>query len=218
MKVKISLILPVLLLFVFLDVSAQSIDIAATMTTGNAGFYKNVPGIHIGYTYDLKKQFIFIEANMSRKSNNDYAEYSRYLTSEESYLIQLKNGSFSTAGINLGIAQKIVASEWFNFSAGVKGGLNYYQLENDVQYLNFHAGQNGTYSTETEKEIRKNKPGIGILLDMELKRVIINKLSLFSRIDLYHSGYSNKHVVLDDIVKTHTITSFGFKMGLKLKI
>ena len=132
----------VLLFITLYDVSAQSIDIAATMTTGNAGFYKNVPGINIGYTYDLKKQFIFMEVNASRKSNNDYAEYSRYLTSGESYLIQLKNGSFSTAGINLGIAQKIIASECFNFSAGVKAGLNYYKLENDVQNLNFHAGQN----------------------------------------------------------------------------
>ena len=84
--------------------------------------------------------------------------------------------------------------------------------------LIFMPDKTGTYSPETENEIRKYKPGIGILLDMELKRVIIHNLSLFSRFGFYHSGYSNKNVVLDDIAKTHTVNSYGFKMGLKLKI
>ena len=205
---------------VLCKVSAQSIDVAATMTTADANFYKNVPGLSLSYSYDLKKQFIFIELNAAHNNKFDYAEYYKPIQDwySDSYYIHLKKGSFSTAGVNLGIAQKLIASECFSFSVGIKGGLNYYKVENEVQYLSFHTEYNGTLKSNSEIEKRKNKPGIGFLVDMELKQFIMNNLSLFSRLDGYHSGYIDRPVPRDNVPKTFNINSIGFRIGLKLRI
>ncbi len=197
---------------------AQSVELAGTYTTSDANFYKNTPGVSFAYAYHFKKQFVFVELKTAKKENNSFADF--YYDALDAFKINTVNGSFSTSSVNLGAAQKIVTSNCLEFSVGVDAGLNYYQQNNEVTAIGLDKERNEIiyFHTETETEKRKNKFGIGAFIDIELKRIIFDNLSIFSRLNIYHSDYIDKPIIRDDVPKTSNINNVSFRIGLKYRI
>ena len=59
---------------------------------------------------------------------------------------------------------------------------------------------------------------MGAFIDMELKNIFFENLSVFSRLNIYHSEYGEKHVIRDDVPKTSKINSVSFRIGVKYRI
>ncbi len=219
MKMIISLALIISsFLFSKEDCMAQSIELSGTYFTSDVNFYKNTPGISFAYTYHFKRQFVFVELNTSRKDNNSFTDFDHNVFDE--YIINSANGSFSTSSANVGVAQKIVTSSCFEFSVGADAGLNYYKQNNE--YISFNLDQERNeilyFNSRNEVEKRKNKFGYGAFIDMELKGILLKNLSIFSRLNIYHSGYIDKPVIRDDVKKTFNINSTGYRIGLRYRI
>jgi hypothetical protein len=196
--------------------SAQSLELSGTFTSSDARFYKNTPGLSLAYSHHLKKQFIFIEVRASQKKQNSYSEISRYLWTD-TYDIKLFEGDFYHASARLGIAQKLITSEYFDFSIGLVTGLNYYKNDNEVRYLGFDTRLIGSVADGHETDIRIGRFGYGAIIDMELKRILIDNLSLFARLDLYQSSYTPGPYPRGGDGVTSTINSICFGIGLKYR-
>jgi hypothetical protein len=219
MKVIITLILT----FSLFQISkkkclAQSIELAGTYTTSDANFYKNAPGISSAYAYHFKKQFVFIEFKTSKKGNNSFSSFD--YTVSEYYRIESAQGDFSTLSVNVGAAQKLVTSNCLEFSVGADVGLNYYKQDNEYISIGLDKKRNDIlyFNSSNEIEKRKNKFGIGAFIDMELKGIIFDELSIFSRLNIYHSEYGDKHALRDDVPKTSKINNVSFRVGVKYRI
>ncbi len=214
-KLKCGFVL--VLILIVGNASSQSFEFAGTLTTTNENLFRNLPGISIGYTHHLKRQFIFIEFQVAQDKEYENTDVERLIFPQVPYNIKVMNGELLYSGFNLGIAQKLIVREGFDLSAGLKGGLNYYRLKGNSQYLNFNTIQNGTLTDEEINEKRNHKPGIGIFLETDLKQIIFSNLSLFSRAEYYHSGYIDKPVVFDDVPKINNLNMFGFRIGLRYR-
>ena len=218
---KVSLILPLIVSIFFISINdslAQSFELAGTYTTSDASFYKNTPGISFAYAHHFKKQFVFVELGTAKNGNNTFASF--YHNIFDSYDIKSINGCFSTSNVNVGAAQKIVTSDCLEFSVGADAGLNYYKQDYEITSIGLDKERNEIihFNTRNETEQRKNKFGIGAFIDMELKRIVFDDLSIFSRLNIYHSEYGDKHALRDDVPKTSKINSVSFKIGLKYRI
>ena len=219
MKTIISFSLFFLLFFILVKSSlAQSFELAGTYTTSDANFYKNTPGVSFAYAHHFKKQFVFVELKTAKKGNNSFTSFD--YSPNGYYRIESVNGSFSTSGVNIGAAQKIVTSDCLEFSVGADAGLNYYQQDNEITSVGLDKERNETiyFHTDKETEKRKNKFGIGAFIDMELKNVFFNNLSVFSRLNIYHSDYIDKPIIRDDVPETLNINSVSFRIGVKYRI
>ncbi len=225
MKLKLTrkfiIVICVLIAILFISVKnslAQSIELAGTYTTSDANFYKNTPGISFAYAYHFKKQFVFIELKAAKKGNNSFTDF--YYSIHDYYRIESVNGNFSTSSVNVGAAQKIVTSSCLEFSVGADVGLNYYKQDNETISISLDKERNEIlyFNTSNEIEKRKNKFGIGAFIDMELKRIFFDDLSIFSRLNIYHSDYIDKPVERDDVPKTSNINNVSFRIGLKYRI
>ncbi len=197
---------------------AQSFELAGTYTTSDADFYKNTAGISFAYSWHFKRQFVFVELQAAQKGNNSFTDFYRDIFG--SYIVKSVNGRFSTSSVNIGAAQKLVTSNCLEFSVGAETGLNYYKQDNDYFSIGLDKERNEIiyFNTGEDIEKRKNKLGIGAFIDMELKSIIIDNLSIFSRLNLYHSEYEDKHTLRDDIPKTSFINSVSFRIGVKYRI
>lgn len=197
---------------------AQSFELAGTYATSDANFYKNTPGVSFAYSHHFKKQFVFIELKTSKNGNNTFASFDHNIF--DSYDIKSINGCFSTSSVNVGAAQKIVTSDCLEFSVGADAGLNYYKQDYEITSIGLDKERNEIihFNTRNETEKRKNKFGIGAFIDMELKRIVFDDLSIFSRLNIYHSDYIDKPVERDDVPKTSKINSVSFRIGLKYRI
>jgi hypothetical protein len=219
MKVIITLILILSFFFVSKKTSfAQSIELAGTYTTSDANFYKNTPGVSFAYSHHFKKQFVFVEFKAAKKGNNSFTSFD--YTVSEYYRIVSTQGSFSTSSVNVGAAQKIVTSNCLDFSVGADAGLNYYKQDNEVISIGLDKERNEIiyFNTSNETEKRKNKFGIGAFIDIELKRIFFDNLSIFSKLNIYHSDYIDKPVLRNDVPKTSSINSISFRIGIKYRI
>ncbi len=196
---------------------AQSIELAGTYTTSDVDFYKNTPGISFAYSYHLKRQFVFVELKTSKKANNSFT--SLYHNISDYHTIKSVNGSFSASSVDIGLAQKIITSNCLEFSVGVDAGLNYYKQDNEYISIGLNKDRNEILYFNNENEIvkRKNKFGIGAFIDMELKRIIFDDLSIFSRLNIYHSDYA-KPIVLNNTYQTSYVNRISFRLGLKYRI
>lgn len=197
---------------------AQSFELAGTYTTSDANFYKNTPGVSFAYSHHFRRQFVFVELKTAKKGINSFADF--YYDALDAYDIKTVNGSFSTSGVNIGAALKIVTSDCLEFSVGVDAGLNYYQQDNEITSVGLDKERNEIiyFHTDKETEKRKNKFGIGAFVDMELKNVFFDNLSVFSRLNIYHSDYEGKHYPRMDVPITFNINSISFRVGVKYRI
>lgn len=197
---------------------AQSIELAGTYTTSDVSFYKNTPGISFAYAHHFKKQFVFVELGTAKNGNNTFASFDHNIF--DSYDIKSINGCFSTSSVNVGAAQKIVTSDCLEFSVGADAGLNYYKQDYEITSIGLDKERNKIlhFNTRNETEKRKNKFGIGAFIDMELKSIVFDDLSIFSRLNIYHSDYIDKPVERDDVPKTSKINSVSFRVGIKYRI
>ncbi len=219
MKITISLALIFSLFFISKkNCLAQSFELAGTYTTSDANFFKNTLGISFAYAHHFKKQFVFVELKTAKKGNNSFTSFD--YTTSEFYRIVSVNGSFSTSSVNIGAAQKLFTSDCLEFSVGADSGLNYYQQDNVVTFIGLDKERNEIiyFYNESETEKRKNKFGIGAFIDMELKRIFFDNLSIFSRLNIYHSDYIDKPIIRDDVPKTSKINSVSFRIGIKYRI
>lgn len=219
MKAIITFTLVVSSFFILVKNSrAQSFELAGTYTTSDALFYKNTPGVSFAYAHHFRKQFVFVEMKTSKKNNNSFADF--YYNIFETYDIKSGNGSFSASSVNIGAAQKIVTTDCLEFSVGADAGLNYYQQDNEITSIGLDKERNEIiyFNTESEIEKRKNKFGIGAFIDMELKNVFFDNLSVFSRLNIYHSDYIDEPIIRDDVPKTSNINSVSFRIGVKYRI
>lgn len=219
MKAIITFTLVVSSFFILVKSSrAQSFELAGTYTTSDALFYKNTPGVSFAYAHHFRKQFVFVEMKTSKKNNNSFADF--YYNIFETYDIKSGNGSFSASSVNIGAAQKIVTTDCLEFSVGADAGLNYYQQDNEITSIGLDKERNEIiyFNTESEIEKRKNKFGIGAFIDMELKNVFFDNLSVFSRLNIYHSDYIDEPIIRNDVPKTSNINSVSFRIGVKYRI
>jgi hypothetical protein len=192
--------------------------LAGTYTTSDANFYKNTPGVSFAYAHHFKKQFVFVELKTAKKGNNSFTSFD--YSPNGYYRIESVNGSFSTSGVNIGAGQKIVTFDCMEFSVGADAGLNYYNQNFEITSVGLDKERNEIiyFHTDNETEKRKNKFGIGAFVDMELKNVFFNNLSVFSRLNIYHSDYIDKPIISDDVPKTSKINSVSFSVGVKYRI
>ena len=219
MKTIISFSLFFLLFFILVKSSlAQSFELAGTYTTSDANFYKNTPGISFAYSHHFKRQFVFVELKTAQKNNISFSDFYHDITGY--YIIESVNGSFSTSSVNIGAAQKIVTSDCLEFSVGAEAGLNNYKPDLEITSVTLDRERNeiSYFNTGSESEKRKNKFGIGAFIDMELKNVFFNNLSVFSRLNIYHSDYIDKPIIRDDVPETLNINSVSFRIGVKYRI
>jgi hypothetical protein len=192
--------------------------LAGTYTTSDADFYKNTPGISFAYSYHFKRQFVFVELQAAQKGNNSFTSFIHNIF--DSYDIKSVNGSFSASSVNIGAAQKLVTSNCLEFSVGAETGLNYYKQDNEYISIGLDKERNEIlyFNTSDEIEKRKNKFGIGAFIDMELKRIIFDNLSLFSRLNIYHSDYIDEPLLRGGGPETSDINSISFRIGVKYRI
>ena len=71
-------------------------------------------------------------------------------------------------------------------------------------------------SRKTIRKIYNNHPGIGGLIDLELKKLISNRISLYSRIggDIIHFDGG----ILGNPFAVNKIASLNYTMGIKIKL
>jgi hypothetical protein len=197
--------------------SSQSIELAGTITTTYENLFRNLPGVSAAYSYHLKKQFFFLEFQTAQRNNYENSEVIRTIHADVPYYAKITDGSFQYSSMNLGVAQKLITRESFDFSIGLRGGLNYYRMNAQTRFLSFYTFQTGTIDDERIDDKRNHKPGIGLFLDMELKQIVFSNLSLFSRVDFYHSDYSDKPIVHESMPKINNLNMLGFRLGVKYR-
>ncbi len=214
MKYRISIIC-ILLLLVGFEISAQKIGLGVNYTSSNAYFLKNVPGVGIFYEHQIQKNFLFIDFNAAYK-NNAYTELAGGGTELNSYLIIDATGTLFLGSMNLGFARNLISSESYSISLGGFIGLNYLFRNENKTYLNFDTVHPGRVTNSTFERWNSNKFGFGLLLDMEIKQIIIDQLSLFSRIEVAHTN--NDPVVRGLSFEVFSYNSISFSLGLKYNL
>ena len=197
---------------------AQSFELAGTYSNSDAGFYKNTPGISVAYSWHFKKQFVFVELTTLKKEDNSFTEFNHLIY--DTYRIKTTTGSFSTSSVNVGVAQKLLTSNCLEFSVGAEAGLNYYKQDNEFKTIELNNDVNEViyYDNGNEIEKRKNKVGFGAFIDMELKEIIFKNISIFSRINIYHSDYIDGPIEYGGPPKTRKINSLSYRIGLRYRI
>jgi hypothetical protein len=226
MKLKLArkfiIIICVLIAVIFISVKnslAQSFELAGTYTTSDASFYKNTPGISFAYAHHFKKQFVFVELGTAKNENNTFASFDHNIF--DSYDIKSINGSFSTSSVNIGAAQKIVTSNCMEFSIGAEAGLNYYKPDFEITSVGLDKERNEIiyFNTYAETEKRKNKFGIGAFIDMELKNIFFDNLSIFSRLNIYHTNNVDQPLPRGGgSLMSVDVKSIMFRVGIKYRI
>lgn len=204
-------------LFSFLgnQLYSQSLEVGTSFSSSNAAFYKNTPGVRIGFSYELKRQFLFTEIYSSIK-NNSYSEIEPDLSDGKGYIMYMAKGKFYANSIKLGIAQKLIDTKVFCISAGTYACLNYFYINENRHYFYY---ENETLGSDNITDLEKrynNRPGIGGLIDLELKKLISNRISLYSRIggDIIH--FDGR--ILGNPFAVNKIASLNYTLGIKIKL
>jgi hypothetical protein len=198
------------------EISAQTIELGADYTTTNAIFYKNTPGIHIGFAYHLKNQFLFTEVKTSLK-HNSYSETEPNISGGiNDYLTKNVNGKILINTLKLGIAQKVINSNEVCLSIGCFASLNYFIINDKIIYMAFAEGKDGIISNDTNNEILKNKFGYGCLIDFEIKKILFENLSIFTRVEVARTKFQPEIRGLS--FTTLDFNSIGFSLGLKINL
>jgi hypothetical protein len=214
MKLK-TLVLVLIFCFIEIQIWAQTIEIGVTYTSSNANFYKNIPGLNIGFAYHLKNQYFFSGITTSFK-NNSFSEISSNLSAGRGYIMRKVDGNILANSLKLGIVQKLKNSKYICISAGGYACLNYFKFDDNIHYFNYESGIIGYDHFSSRDDFEKNKVGFGCLIDLELKQVIFDNTSLFSRFNseiIYYDGNIEGLSFINP-----SIASVCFMLGIKINL
>lgn len=194
---------------------SQTLELATNYTTSSAIFYKNTFGINIGFIYQLKNQYLFTELETSQKKNS-YSEIAPSMSSSDLYYIEKVTGKILINKFKFGIAQKVMNSDKVCISLGGYASLNYFKIDNKIEFLGFSTTREGTILFDTEDEILKNKLGFGGLIDLDIKQFLFENLSLFSRIEVAHTKFEPHGLGVP--FTTFGFNYIGFAFGLRINL
>jgi hypothetical protein len=213
MNKKLASIILILVFAFTYDSFSQTIDLGANFSSTNTAFYKNSPGINLGFAYELKSQYFLIGITNSWKNNN-YFETS-YSDIPPGIISRKIKGDFSSTAINIGIAQKIKNTNELCIAIGGYAGLNYFKFDDYI--YNYYLGEGGWYfEKHSRNEIRKNKIGFGGFVEFELKSLFFKNISLFTRINTEYIDFSESRY--GGSFGVDKIGKFSVQLGLKIPL
>jgi hypothetical protein len=212
MKIKLVTIILISIIIPFKSYS-QSIELGSLYSSGNATFFKNVPGLSFGMNYELKNQFLFTQFNTSFK-NVDYSQFEAFMGDLE---IKEVKGDMFVNSVKLGLSHKLISTNNAELSLGGYGSLNYFRFNEKARYLEIDPDFPVRDTLVFYKGNKNNKPGIGCEIDFRIKNVIFENIDLFSRFcgDVVYYGNSQLRGVPFNIGK---IKALSFTIGLRLNL
>ena len=218
MKLRIFLVL-ITIGLMNIGLSAQTVDVGTNFTTSNAPFYKDVPGLQLGFYYHFKRQFVFTELKSSLKNNSYTISQAEWSPGSKSYTSQRVNGKLFVNTLKLGIAQKIKNSEAVCISLGAFASMNYFKFDDQIVTYEYIEMSEGNIWHRDGNELVKNRWGLGCFIDMEIKQVFLKNTSLFSRIGMdYIELVSSKNIQRGLSFQTNNMTSLEFALGLRFDL
>lgn len=207
----------IFLLFISSVVFAQSLEFGANFASSNRNYYKNVFGGNLGYLQHFKKQFVFVQYKYAFK-NNSYSNFSGGLYYGE-YDAQKADGTVINQSIKLGLAQKLINTSEVCFSLGASGSLNFLTFDEEIISIAFSENRDGLLFKYNKKDSFKNRFGIGAFIDMELKQILFNRLSLFSRVEAdYVRLVPTKHIQRGLSFLKVDYSSVEFMLGIRFDL
>ena len=94
--------------------------------------------------------------------------------------------------------------------------LNYLFRNEEITSLYFDTVHPGIIENSTLEEWNSNKFGYGFLLDIEVKQILLDQLSLFSRIEVAHTN--NDPIVRGISFEVFSYNSISFSLGVKYNL
>jgi len=167
-----------LLILLAQGVSSQKISLGATYTNTDEYFLKNIPGIMVGYDHQIWRLNLFVHASAGKRDYS-YTEYSGSVFNS----VQIGNGEIFKGNVNLGVSVNILSSNHYLISLGAFLGLNYLHRQENTTKFSLEQDLAGYMDKGIIDEWYTNRLGYGIFLDVELMQVVIEQLSLFTRIE-----------------------------------
>jgi hypothetical protein len=205
------LIFVLLLVGISIFSHGQTVEMGLCFNSGNAGFYKNVPGISLGYNHHFKGIYVFSTLQGSLK-NNSYSDIAPDLTDGSGYVMQQVEGQMHHIMVRTGIAIKIINSNDAGISMGLHASFNHFKLDDEIHYYFYDNVSEDTDFISSKKTL-KDKFGGGCFIDFELKHLISDHISLFSKstFDLIH--YDGD--LVGNPFYTGRLFNIGFSAGLR---
>jgi hypothetical protein len=207
------LIVYVLLILSVQVVSSQNISLGATYTNTSAYFLKSVPGITLGYDHQIWRFSLFANAYAGKK-HHSYSEAGV----APGYSMQIGYGEIFKGNLNLGIALNALSSDHYRISFGAFLGLNYLRRQENIKQIYFDPRSEGNVYNDTIDEWYKNRLGWGVSLEVELKQVIIERLSLLTRIEAGQTSLEDGDMPRGISFLVWGYNSFTFSFGLKYSL
>ncbi len=157
---------------------SQRISVGASYFNTDAFFLKSIPGVTLGYEHQISKFNIFGNAHAGIR-DYAYTESSGFVN----HIIQTGSGEVFKGGINLGASYNMISSEHYQISVGSYLGINYIQRVEDCRLIAYEIDHPVDLSYKSIDEWHLNRLGWGVSVDVEVKHVLLDQLSVFTRIE-----------------------------------
>ena len=194
--------------------SSQKISLGATFTNTDAYFLKNIPGIMLGYDHQIWKLNLFMHASAGKRDYS-YTEYSGSVFNS----VQIGNGEIFKGNVNLGASVNILSSHHYLISLGAFLGINYIHRVENIKSFSYSSSEIGDIYLDTIDYWYSNRLGWGVFLDVELMQVVVEQLSLFTRIEAGQSSVVDGRTMLRGIpfiISGYNSITFSFGMRYSL--
>ena len=196
------------------SVSAQSIEISGFFSSSNAKFYQNVPGLKISYTQHFNMRYLFAGISSSFKMNS-YSEIGGDPSGVVHNIMRDVEGKLFVNSISLGIARNLFNKQENRLSIGGYASLNYFKFNDERHYFLYESGAIGYDYVSTYSELIKNKLGLGCFLEIELKSILFDNTSLFTRMNTEIIFYDARFITGSPF-HVGNIFNFRFHLGIKI--
>lgn len=198
------------MLFAALNLHSQKIWFGGSYTNTNAFYLKNIPGVILGYDHQIWKLNLFAQA-FAGKQDHSYTE--NYLAT--GYIIQIGQGEILKGNLNLGLGVNALSSNHYRISIGAFFGLNYLHRKEDITSFYFEKYYIGNIYKDTIDDFYKNRPEYGFFLDAELMKVVIEQLSVFTRLEFGQTFLEKGHMPRGVPFIVWEYNSFSFSFGMR---
>jgi hypothetical protein len=172
----------------------QEIDISSLFSTSTASYYKNAKGLSLDYSKRFNKYKLSIGLHGIIK-NNDFSEIGGDLSDGRGYIIREIKGKLSIIGIDLGISRIVIENDFYQISLGPFLLSNFYKFNDNIHYYDLGNGNSGDFKRD---ECKSNKLGIGMSFNLELKNVLLKKISIISKFKPCIVRYESHSLKNDD--------------------
>lgn len=137
----------------------------------------------------------------------------------DEYYIRKADGTVVNQSIQLGLGQKLINTSEVCLSIGASGSLNYLTFNEDIISIAFSENRDGLLHKYNKKESFNNRLGFGGFVDMELKQILFNRLSLFSRVEANNvSLVPTKHIQRGLPFLKVDYSSVEFMLGIRFNL